>query len=184
MNSERDPFGLSGLAQPQPPADGWPAVEAVLRRQNTNRRFRWLAAAAVVTIAVGIYWQLPQQQAGDPSPSPGSSLADVSARQATDLAREAEDHLARDAASLASLVKLSQQLERNLRLIRNEVSVMPEQALIYQVELQDLVAQVDEAINQSPQSRELWSQRVNLLLDLNQLYRVQLRRDYSHVASL
>ena len=61
---------------------------------------------------------------------------------------------------------------------------MPEQALIYQVELQDLVAQVDEAINQNPQSRELWSQRVNLLLDLNQIYGAQLRREYDQLASL
>jgi hypothetical protein len=82
------------------------------------------------------------------------------------------------------LINLSQQLERNLRLIRSEVTAIPEQTLIYQVELQDLVAQLDEAINQDPESRELWSQRVNLLLDLNQIYRAQLRRDYSDVASL
>ena len=86
--------------------------------------------------------------------------------------------------SIDSLVNLSQRLERNLRVIRREVDVMSGQALIYQVELEDLVAQLDEAINWQPESKALWAQRVNLLQDLNQLYQQQLRRDVSQIASL
>ncbi|MNC99181.1 hypothetical protein D3C83_173790 [compost metagenome] len=61
---------------------------------------------------------------------------------------------------------------------------MPAQTVVYQVELEDLVAQVDDALSLKPDSRELWSQRVNLLLDLEQLYQRELRRDDSNLASL
>jgi len=179
MSSERDPFGLSGLAQPQSSEDGWPVVQAALKRRRSIRRYRWLASAAVVTLALGIFWQLPMQKSVPEVTAPGPALAETNSRQNSESNKDAQD-----AASLASLINLSQQLERNLRLIRSEVTAIPEQTLIYQVELQDLVAQLDEAINQDPESRELWSQRVNLLLDLNQIYRAQLRRDYSDVASL
>jgi hypothetical protein len=56
--------------------------------------------------------------------------------------------------------------------------------LIYQVELEDMVAQVDEELSMNPDSTELWNQRVNLMLDLSRLYQNQLRRDYRRMASL
>ena len=179
MNAERDPFGLTNMAQPQAPANRWPQIESALRQQKSAQRLRWLASAAAVTLAIGVFWQLPPDRGV--SEYPGTEP--VFSHTARPM-ESADAQANKDQDSLASLIKLSQQLERNLRLVRNEVAVMPEQALIYQVELEDLVAQVDEAINQNPESRELWSQRVNLLLDLNQIYRVQLRRDYSNVASL
>ena len=61
---------------------------------------------------------------------------------------------------------------------------MPTDALVYQIELEDLVAQVDDELSMRPDSLELWSQRVNLLLDLATLYQNQLRRDYHAMASL
>ena len=48
----------------------------------------------------------------------------------------------------------------------------------------DLVAQVDSELSVAPDSADLWSQRVNLLLDLSQLYENSLRRDYYRMASL
>lgn len=175
ITSKRDPFGLAGLPQLEPLVDTWPAIELALqRRQSRRRTMTWMASAAMIALAVGIYWQFPYRQPSielaQPvaleTPAPGAQPAESSTN------------------NLDSLINLSQQLERNLRLIRSEVGVMPTQSLIYQVELEDLVAQIDEAINVRPDSQELWSQRVNLLLDLNQLYRTRLRRDYSHVASL
>lgn len=178
-NNERDPFGLASLAQPQASGDSWPQIEAALKRQKQLKRFRWMASAATVALALGIFWQLPLSESGLQKNKPAQALA-----ESTLPTQSAEPQQDDEPANLAALINLSQQLERNLQLIRGEVAVMPEQALIYQVELEDLVAQVDEAINQNPESLELWSQRVNLLLDLNQIYKVQLRRDYSHVASL
>lgn len=164
----RDPFGLAELPQAIPATDAWPNIRAaLLRRQRARRVAVWLASAAVVTLAAGIWWQAP----GMPTP-PGPAIAtpaQVSSSQSD---------------NLEALVSLSQRLERNLRLMRAEVGAVPAQLLIYQVELEDRVSQIDEAINQRPESRELWSQRVNLLLDLNQLTQQQLRRDYRQIASL
>ena len=48
----------------------------------------------------------------------------------------------------------------------------------------DLVAQVDEELSNRPDSLNLWSQRINLLMDLQNLYENRLRREYRQVASL
>ena len=61
---------------------------------------------------------------------------------------------------------------------------MPSSSVIYQVELEDLVAQVDEELSMRPDSMDLWSQRINLMLDLSQLYQNELRREYHRMASL
>jgi hypothetical protein len=86
--------------------------------------------------------------------------------------------------TLDSLISLSQQLETRVRTYRSEIGGLPTDALIYQVELEDLVAQVDEELSMNPDSTELWSQRVDLMLDISRLYQNQLRRDYSRMASL
>lgn len=204
MNDTRDPFNLSQLAGVEPPQDAWPDIAAGLQRQQRRQRVRrWglgMSAAAAVTLALAVYWQLPQlapvqgPAAGDPAGSAAVELASqdsaaspadtVTEESAATQASDGGNPAAPDSTSLPALVSLSQKLERNLRALRNETGAMPARAVMYQVELEDLVAQVDEAINMNPDSAELWSQRVNLLLDLNQLYRRQLRRDYSHVASL
>jgi hypothetical protein len=181
LTSTRDPFRLAALAPHAPTSDAWPHIEAALRRQRLIRRTTaGLASAAAVCLAIGLYWQLPRLQ-------PGGELSQPLAAQAPATGTVAVNAAADGAAAddnLAALVSLAQQLERNLRALRAGTGVMPAQFLVYQVELEDLVSQVDEAINLQPESRELWSQRVNLLLDLNQLQRQQLRREYGEIASL
>ena len=49
---------------------------------------------------------------------------------------------------------------------------------------QELIVQVDEELSATPDSPELWSQRVSLLLDVTRLYENSLRRDYYRMASL
>jgi len=172
QTANRDPFGLKRLPEPEPPGDAWPHIAAALERNQKNRRTKYrLAAAAVVILALGVFWQLPKAPIAMGTQTP--AVAEISPTPAT-----AGEN------SLESLISLSQKLELSLRARRAELGVVPAQALIYQVELEDLVSEIDEAINQEPQSRELWSQRVNLLLDLNQLYERQLRRDYRQIASL
>jgi len=165
---ERDPFGLAGLPELQPPQDGWPAISAQLQQQQ-RRRQQWLsglAIAATVTLVAGIVSILPQQGA---LKTPVEQTADSPVRESD---------------NLLELQKLSQRLEQNLRYLRTGVGAMPAEMVVYQVELEDLVAQVDDAISQQPQSSDLWQQRVNLLLDLNQIYGAGLRRDEPYVASL
>ena len=86
--------------------------------------------------------------------------------------------------TLASLIGLSQKLEDDLRLYRAQMGQLPAGALVYRVELEDLIAQVDNELNWNPESIGLWSQRVNLLLDLSNLYENNLRREYRQMASL
>ena len=75
-------------------------------------------------------------------------------------------------------------MENRVRTFRTEIGGMPTNSLVYQVELEDLIAQVDNELSIQPDSVELWSQRVNLLLDLSRLYQNELRRDYRRMASL
>jgi hypothetical protein len=173
MNLQHDPLELSGLPELDPPADLWPGVESALRRRLFWRKTsRYLASAALIVLVVGVYWQLPSQ---NPISQPPLM---------TDVQESVSPPAENTTSNIVALISLSQKLERNVRHIRSEVGAMPSESLVYQVELEDLVAQVDESINQRPDSMELWSQRVNLLLDLEQLYRQQLRRNYANVASL
>lgn len=188
MNANRDPFGLANLPELRPPQDGWAAIASQLQSQQRRRR-HWLsglAVAASVALAVGIVSVLPQpdempvfpaseqnQVAGQPAPNESVAMAEATAAGASPVA-----------AQLQSLQKLSQRLEQNLVVLRSGVGAMPAEMVVYQVELEDLVAQLDAAISQQPDSAELWQQRVSLLLDLNQIYGAGLRRDEPYVASL
>jgi hypothetical protein len=161
MQKERDPLNLSSLPLVTPPSDDWPLIRSALVKQKRRQRVvrfsgSILAAAAMVMLAVGLFIHQP-------------ALAPVP---------EAAPQ------TLDSLVALSQQLERRVRTFRSGVGGMPTDSLVYQVELEDLIALVDDELSMRPDSLELWSQRVNLLLDLSLLYENQLRRDYQRMASL
>ena len=180
MQQEKDPLNLSGLPLISPPADDWPAIEAALRQQNNRRRLvrlagSTLAAAAALILAVGVFVY-------QPGGMPGNS-ATTEQRQSVQ-AESSSLNKPFQAKTLDSMIALSQQLETSLQRFGSQVGVMPTSTVIYQVELEDLVAQVDEALSRRPGSVDLWSQRVNLLLDLSQLYQNELRREYHRMASL
>ena len=161
MQKERDPLNLGSLPLVEPPEDNWPQIRQALIGQKQHQRIRRiagasLAAAAVLALAIGLVIQQPHGQPEAPGTPP----------------------------ALDSLVMLSQQLESGIRSYRAEMGGLPTDALVYRVELEDLIAQVDDELSARPDSTELWSQRVNLLLDLSQLYENQLRRDYHEIASL
>jgi hypothetical protein len=179
MQQERDPLNLGSLPQLTPPADDWPAIETALRASQ-RKRWMWkagggaLAAAASVALVFSLLLNQPASQAVN---QPALAAADPTQ------AEERADGQAKNEL-VASLISLSQRLETSLRHIRSEVGAMPTATLIYQVELEDLVAQVDEELSMNPDSTSLWSQRVNLLLDLTQLYKNELRRESHRMASL
>lgn len=161
MQREQDPLNLGSLPLVEPPEDNWPQIRQTLLRQNHRQRFRRiagtsLAAAAALTLAIGLFIQ-------QPNPQPEASMTPP---------------------ALDSLIVLSQQLENGIRSYREELGGLPTDELVYQVELEDLIAQVDDELSVRPDSTRLWSQRVNLLLDLSQLYENQLRRNYHRMASL
>jgi hypothetical protein len=82
------------------------------------------------------------------------------------------------------LISISQTLEAQLKSLRDHTGSMPADSAIYVAELEDLVAQVDNELSYSPDSLNLWGQRVNLLLDLAQIYQHQWETDYGQMASL
>lgn len=178
---QEDPLNLQSLPQVSPPSDGWPAVEAALRRDARRRSFRGLALGAVavaasVALAVGIYLRELAPPAVGPTVDPAGSLAGA--------ASEPVEQPPGSARTLDALITLSQQLETRLRRVRAEGGSLPAGAVVYQVELEDLVVQVDEELSRRPDSLALWNQRVNLLMDLEQLYENRLRREYHQMASL
>ncbi len=180
MQSERDPLNLGSLPLVSPPADDWLLIEAALRKQNSRKRIvalagRTLAIAATVIVVVGVFVYRPF---GIPAGTSGLKEPHTA---------QVENPVSSDGPginTLDSLIALSQQLESNLRKIRLQAGMMPTSAVIYQIELEDLVAQVDEELSMRPDSVELWSQRINLMLDLSQLYQNELRREYNRIASL
>ena len=167
MQKERDPLNLGSLPLVAPPSDDWPLIRSALIKHQRRQRFiRYsgglLAVAAMLMLAVGLFIHQPAL-----APPAAPATAVTTAPQTLD-----------------SLITLSQQLENRVRTYRSEVGGMPTDSLVYQVELEDLIVQVDDELSMRPDSLELWSQRVNLLLDLSQLYQNQLRRDYQRMASL
>jgi hypothetical protein len=180
MQQEKDPLNLGGLPLVSPPADDWPVIEAALKKQNSRRRIvrlagSTLAAAAVLILAVGVFVHRP---GGMPTNSAATEQLPMVQ------AENSSSNKSFQGKTVDSLIALSQQLETNLRRFRSQVGVMPSSTVIYQVELEDLVAQVDEELSMRPGSVNLWGQRVNLLLDLSQLYQNELRREYHRMASL
>lgn len=179
MQKHEDPLGLQRLPLVAPPRDGWPEVEAALRTDRARRRAvrytGWsLAAAASLALAFGLMLQKP-------APGPAGLNPDASPA----LAQRAEQAGPQAAAgTLDAMIGLSQQLEKRLRSVRAGVGDLPAGSVVYQVELEDLVAQVDEQLSSSPDSLNLWGQRVNLLMDLQNLYENRLRREYRQMASL
>lgn len=187
MQKQQDPLGLQGLPQVSPLRDGWPAIEASLRRdrrQRTVRRFAAsaLAAAAVAVLAVTVVVQQPPSELPAGAPE-ALSHRDRPPAEAGDAAAST-DGLTASTATLDSLMTLSQRLESRLRRYRGGLGALPASDLVYQVELEDLIVQVDEELSAQPDSLPLWNQRVTLLTDLERLYRNSLRREYRQLASL
>ena len=180
MQQEKDPLNLGSLPLVSPPGDDWPVIEAALRKQNSRKRIvavagGMLALAACAVLAVGIFVYRPHPNPADSSVPEQRQTAQVGAPVLSQASR---------VNTLESLIGLSQQMESNLLKLRSQVGVLPTSSVIYQVEFEDLVAQVDGELSMHPDSTELWSQRVNLMLDLSQLYQNELRREYHRMASL
>lgn len=185
MNKHEDPFHLRALAPVSPPSDAWPAVEAALIERGRQRRFRRLATMGVAAAAVlALVLVLDPPGSIDPvAPDTSQSVQLQSSESAAEPAI-AQPAGADSVATRAALIALSQQMEVRLRDIRGQIGVLPSDQLVYQIELEDLIAQVDDRLSAEPESLGLWSQRIQLLMDLEQFYADSLRREYRQLASL
>ena len=159
-----DPLGLSGLEAIDPGYDGWAGIESALQsrkdsKRNWQRTGGWLAVAASLVLVVTLVVQNTDNVGGS-----GSA--------------------ARDTANIEALIALSQNMEGQVKHLRQETGSMPAESAIYVAELEDLIAQVDNELSFTPDSIDLWGQRVNLLLDLAQIYQQQWQIDYGRMAAL
>ena len=172
-----DPLGLRNLGAIEPGYDGWAQIESALREQQASkhgwrRTGAWLAIAASLLLVLGISLFNTQNDA-PPGQSP-AGLATINAEPASLSSKDDID----------ALIGLSQSMEEQVAKLREETGSMPAESANYIAELEDLIAQVDTGLSMNPDSIDLWGQRVNLLLDLAQVYQQQWRIDYSRIASL
>lgn len=187
MHKHEDPLDLQSLPTLSPPQDGWPAIESALHRDRRQRQ-RWryavgtLAAAATITLVIGVALH---RSAPGINGSGSNEAATPAAQVAGGPASDPRGVVSANGGNrVDSLMSLSLLLEQRLRMLRSSVGDLPTGLAVYQVELEDLVAQVDDELSSQPQSAPLWTQRVSLLMDLEQLYEDRMRREYRQVASL
>ena len=172
-----DPLGLSNLEPVEPGYDGWAQIESALQtHQNSKRNWHraggWLAVAASLVLVISITLRNTENQvpAGAISlefATPGTEIASVPMKD-----------------NINALIGLSQNVEKQVMKLRDETSSMPAESAIYIAELEDLIVQVDSELSLSPDSLNLWGQRVNLMLDLARIYQQQWQIDYGRMASL
>ena len=171
-----DPLGLGKLDIIKPDYDGWQQIEAALKEHQKRRQWQkiggWAAMAASLMLVLGISLRNTDSQ-------PSVLLPDN--RIATQSAESASLHVNDN---VNALIGLSQNMEKQVKKLRQKTGSMPAESAIYVAELEDLIAQVDHELSQQPDSVDLWGQRVNLMLDLAWLYQQQWQIDYGHMASL
>ena len=172
-----DPLGLGDLEAVEPGYDGWGQIESALQaHQNNKRNWQraggWLAVAASLVLVISISLRNTENDAINNLPSPEF------ATPATNLASvPVQDNI-------NALIGLSQNMESQVKRLREETTSMPAESAIYVAELEDLIAQVDNELSLTPKSIDLWGQRVNLMLDLARIYQQQWEIDYGRMASL
>ena len=174
--SSPDPLGLSELASIDPGYDGWHKIESALNthkssKQNWHRQGAWLAIAASLVLVISIVVfnsQRPPAELITPEfATSGEKPASLTVKD-----------------NINALIGLSQSMEEQVAELRREIGSVPAESAIYVAELEDLIAQVDSELSVTPDSIDLWGQRVNLMLDLAQIYQQQWEIDYGRMASL
>jgi len=172
-----DPLGLSKLEAIEPNYDGWARIESALqthqhKRRSWQRAGGWLAVAASLVLVVSITLRNSE------------NVATFDPGLASNTSAEGGSSAVRDSDNISALIGLSQNMEDQVKQLRHETSSMPAESAIYVAELEDLIAQVDKELSFTPDSIDLWGQRVNLLLDLAQIYQLQWYIDYGRMAAL
>ena len=131
-----DPLGLSDLEAVEPGYDGWTQIESALQSHQNNRRNwqragGWLAVAASLVLVISITLRNSENQTPTDLPSPefATSTTDLASIPVQD--------------NLNALIGLSQNMEAQVKKLREETSSMPAESAIYVAELEDLIAHVD-----------------------------------------
>jgi len=182
-----DPLGLADLTAIEPAFDDWASIESALlsqadKKQRRQRAGGWLAVAASLVLIVGMVMRSTEN--GAPTDPVAADTATFDARLASDTSAGGRISAVRDTDNIVALIKLSQNMENQVKHLRQESASMPAESAIYVAELEDLIVQVDNELSFTPDSVDLWGQRVNLLLNLAQIYQQQWQIDYGRLAAL
>ena len=142
MRDDRDPLNLHSLPDAAPPADVWPDIQARLAlssRTASNRPANWIAAAAMLAVALGLTLWITGQSTVDPA-SP----------------------------ELAQWVNYSMDLEEQLRNVEDTRTRYRGHEALAVAQLQLMLAAVDAELESTPQENQLrlWKQRAVVLNDL------------------
>ncbi len=172
-----DPLGLRELESIEPGYDGWDSIASALQTHHDNKlnrqlAGRWLAVAASLVLVISL--SLRNSDNGLPA---GSMNPDVATSGANLASVSRQDNI-------KALIGLSQNIQDQVKQLRQQTGSMPAESAIYVAELEDLIAQVDNELSLTPDSIDLWGQRVNLLLDLAQIYQQPWQIDYGRMAAL
>ncbi len=172
-----DPLGLSDLGEIDPGYDGWDQIKSELEAHQASKRIwqktgTWLAVAASLVLVISLV--LKNTETSTPGISSSPELATSAPNPASMTVK----------ANVIELIGLSQSMEEQVMKLRQETGSMPAESAIYVAELEDLIAQVDSELSVTPDSIDLWGQRVNLMLDLAQIYQQQWETYYGRMASL
>ena len=175
-----DPLGLSKLPEVDPGYDGWDRIATELKAsQDSRHQWRrvggWLAVAASLVLVVSISLRTTTDT---PVSVPDST------QLATQSAESTSVPMNDNVNNVAALIEMSQSMEEQVKQLREGTGMMPAESAVYVAELEDLIAQVDSELSLTPDSIDLWGQRVNLMLDLAQIYQQQWEIDYGRMASL
>lgn len=179
LKTTADPLGLRELESIEPDYDGWAKIEAGLQPQQRNKRNwhragGWLAVAASLMLVVGVTLKNTQDTA-----TLNTTIASIPVGGSSSAARDPQT-----TNNITALIGLSQKMQDQVKQMRQETTSMPAESAIYVAELEDLIAQLDNELSLTPDSVDLWGQRINLLLDLAQIYQQQWQIDYGRMASL
>ena len=180
--NSKDPLGLRTLAPVEPGYDGWSQIASALQEDQGKQKHLkkvggWLALAAslviVMTFALDNRFGIgPAGLTTNPVVTNGAESTSLSVK-------------GKPAASdLEALISLSQNMETQIKTLRSGNGSTPAESVVYTAEMEDLIAQVDNELSITPDSVDLWGQRVNLLLDLARIYQQQWQIDYGRMASL
>jgi len=180
---QQDPLGLSQLGPVEPEFDGWKQVADKLQTHNVNRR-HWRRAGGGLAIAASLILVIALSMFRQNSTTEFQNHATLTADTPSDATEAPIKQFAIDQSNINALIGLSQNMEQQVKHMRSDNTVLPAKSAIYVAELEDLIAQVDTELSLTPGSVDLWGQRVNLLLDLAQIYQQQWQIDYGRIASL
>lgn len=168
---------LRELGETPPPRAVWQRIEKQARAEgllspHISERTRWLAGAGLAAAVVLAVLNVPISPVGDSEQVEFPTEPELAATPSN----------GEDMRALNALMVRSQQIERNLRALPEQPSVVRASTAATISELEDQVAAIDYVLNHpdlqlNPEQQELyWRERVRLMNSLLQLRAAQAQR--------